>query len=132
MVDKKLVMEHEADGDFGYDWLKTDYAGSGPFTIREWRPTKRWSWSATRTGPARPTSSWPARSTATWPKAPPSGCAGSGDIDVARNLTPEEIDAVWPNPDIEIDSGAKGTICYLGLNQKNENLPSPKCVEAMK
>ncbi|MCO5128703.1 MAG: ABC transporter substrate-binding protein, partial [Rhodobacteraceae bacterium] len=30
VVDKKLVMEHEANGDFGYEWLKTNYAGSGP------------------------------------------------------------------------------------------------------
>ena len=37
VVDKKVAMEHEANGDFGYEWLKTNYAGSGAFTIREWR-----------------------------------------------------------------------------------------------
>ncbi len=40
VVDKKLVMEHEANGDFGYEWLKTHYAGSGPFTIRDWRANR--------------------------------------------------------------------------------------------
>src|SRR3989304_5588640 len=30
VVDQKLVMEHETDGDLGYNWLKTNYAGSGP------------------------------------------------------------------------------------------------------
>ncbi|MCE8422266.1 ABC transporter substrate-binding protein, partial [Rhodovulum sulfidophilum] len=37
VVDKDLVQSNEADGDWGYNWLKTNYAGSGPFTIREWR-----------------------------------------------------------------------------------------------
>ena len=37
MVDKKLVHQNEKDGDFGYDWLKTNYAGSGPFKIRDWQ-----------------------------------------------------------------------------------------------
>ena len=30
-------MQNEKDGDFGYDWLKTNYAGSGPFKIRDWK-----------------------------------------------------------------------------------------------
>ena len=47
VVDSKLVKEHAAavtpsddykfDNDFGNDWLKTNYAGSGPFKLREWR-----------------------------------------------------------------------------------------------
>ena len=47
VVDSKLVKEHVAavtpsdeymfDNDFGNDWLKTNYAGSGPFKLREWR-----------------------------------------------------------------------------------------------
>ena len=37
VVDKKLVMSKEAAGDMGYGWLKTNYAGSGPLKIREWR-----------------------------------------------------------------------------------------------
>src|SRR3546814_18029706 len=37
VVDKKLVMEHEQDGDLGYNWLKTNYAGSGAFKLRQWK-----------------------------------------------------------------------------------------------
>ena len=47
VVDSKLVKEHVAavtaaadykyDNDFGNDWLKTNYAGSGPYKLREWR-----------------------------------------------------------------------------------------------
>ena len=37
IVDKKLVMSKEQSGDMGYGWLKTNYAGSGPLKLREWR-----------------------------------------------------------------------------------------------
>jgi peptide/nickel transport system substrate-binding protein len=37
IVDKKLVMSKEQNGDLGNGWMKTGYAGSGPMKIREWR-----------------------------------------------------------------------------------------------
>src|SRR5215207_2974808 len=37
VVDKKVAMEHEASGDFGYEWLKTNSAGSGPYMLRSWK-----------------------------------------------------------------------------------------------
>src|SRR5687767_5762697 len=37
VVDKKLAMEHEANGDMGYEWLKTNSAGSGPYMLRAWK-----------------------------------------------------------------------------------------------
>src|SRR3546814_19447757 len=33
-------MEHEKDGDLGYNWLKTNYAGVGPFKFGQWRPNE--------------------------------------------------------------------------------------------
>ena len=35
IVDKKEAMAHEANGDFGYEWLKTNSAGSGPYRLRQ-------------------------------------------------------------------------------------------------
>ena len=55
-----------------------------------------------------------------------------GDIDIARNLGSEELDAVSKNPDVKVDNGAKGTLYYLGLNQKNPNLAKPEVREALK
>src|SRR6186713_612809 len=37
IVDMKLVQSKEVNGDWGYAWLKTNYAGSGPLKLREWR-----------------------------------------------------------------------------------------------
>ena len=38
VIDKKLAMEHEANGDFGHEWLKTNAAGSGAFIFKSWKP----------------------------------------------------------------------------------------------
>ena len=40
VVDQKVVIEHEKDGDMGHEWLKTNSAGSGPFKLRAWKPNE--------------------------------------------------------------------------------------------
>ena len=132
VVDKKLVMEHEANGDFGYEWLKTNYAGSGPFTIREWRANEAvvMERNPNYSGDAAPMARVIYRHI-------PEGATQrllleQGDIDIARSLGAEEIDAVRSNSDIKIQEGPKGSIYYLGLNQKNENLAKPQVRQTMK
>ncbi|RAZ86305.1 ABC transporter substrate-binding protein [Cereibacter johrii] len=132
VVDKDLVQSNETDGDWGYNWLKTNYAGSGPFTIREWRANeavvmeRNDNWDGEK----------PAMARAIYRHIPEAATERllleQGDIDIARKLLPEEIEALSQNPDIKIQSGVKGTIFYLGLNQKNENLAKPEVREAMK
>lgn len=132
VVDKKLVMEHEANGDFGYEWLKTNYAGSGPFTIREWRANEAvvMERNPNYSGDA------PAMARVIYRHIPEGSTQRllleQGDIDIARSLSAEEIDAVRANPDLKIMEGPKGSIYYLGLNQKNENLAKPQVRQAMK
>ena len=132
VVDEELVTSHEQDGDFGYDWLKTNYAGSGPFTIRDWRASEVivLERNENYSGDAPPM----ARSIY---RHVPEGSTQrllleQGDIDIARNVGAEEIDALSNDPDIAIDSGVKGSIYYLGLSQKNENLAKPEVRQAMK
>lgn len=132
VVDKDLVMEHAVDGDYGYNWLKTNYAGSGAFTIREWRANESVVLERNDAygGPK------PAMARAIYRHIPEAATQRllleKGDIDVARDLLPEEIAALSSNPDITIDTGVKGTIFYLALNQKNEFLSKPEVREAMK
>jgi peptide/nickel transport system substrate-binding protein len=132
VVDKKLVLEHEANGDLGYEWLKTHYAGSGPFTIRDWRANevavleRNPNYSGTPAPLAR----------VIYRHIPETATQRilleKGDVDIARNLGPEEIAAVSKNADIKIQSAPKGTLYYLGLNQKNPNLAKPEVREALK
>jgi peptide/nickel transport system substrate-binding protein len=132
IVDSELVKSHEVDGDFGYNWLKTAYAGSGAFTIRDWRANEviALDRNDNYSGPA------PAMAHAIYRHIPESATQRllleKGDIDISRNVGAEEITALASNPDIVIESGVKGSIYYLGLNQKNENLAKPQVRQAMK
>lgn len=132
IVDKTLVMEHEVNGDFGYEWLKTHYAGSGPFTIRDWRANevavleRNPNYSGTPAPLAR----------VIYRHIPETATQRllleKGDVDIARDLGPEELAAVSTNPDIRIQSAPKGTVYYLGLNQKNPDLAKPEVRQALK
>ncbi|WP_417808346.1 ABC transporter substrate-binding protein [Thioclava sp.] len=132
VVDEKLVMEHAKDGDYGYDWLKTHYAGSGPFTIKDWRPNEAviLERDENYSGDA------PAMKRVIYRHIPETSTQRllleKGDIDIARNLTADDIAALKSDENIELESGIKGTLYYLGLNQKNEYLSKPKVREAMK
>ncbi len=132
VVDKELVMSHEENGDLGYEWLKTNYAGSGAYTIREWRANEVVVLERNENfvGDAPPMARVIYRHI-------PEGSTQrllleQGDIDIARDVGPEEIAAFEDDPDIKIMSGVKGAVYYLGLNQKNEYLSKPEVREAFK
>ncbi len=132
IVDSELVKSHEVDGDFGYNWLKTNYAGSGAFTIRDWRANEavvleRNDNYSGKTPPMVRSIYRHIPETATQRLL-----LEQGDIDIARNVSAEEITAMSTNADIVIESGVKGSIYYLGLNQKNEILAKPEVRQAMK
>jgi peptide/nickel transport system substrate-binding protein len=55
-----------------------------------------------------------------------------GDVDIARKLSPQDLDALAKNPAIRSTSVPKGTVYYLGLNQKNPILAKPEVREAIK
>jgi len=132
IVDSELVKSNEVDGDFGYNWLKTNYAGSGAFSIRDWRANEAivLERNDNYSGEAAP------MARAIYRHIPETATQRllleQGDIDIARNVGAEEIDALSSNPDITVESGVKGSIYYLGLNQKNENLAKPEVRQAMK
>lgn len=133
IVDSKLVKEHEANGDFGNAWLKSaNSAGSGPFVLTKWEPKQ---------------SIQLTRNKNYWEEKPgvdriflqhvPESAAQrllleKGDIDIANKLGPDDFDAIAKNKDVTILDGRSGTIYYMGLNVRNENLAKPKVVEAMK
>ena len=132
VVDKKLVMEHADGDDLGYNWLKTAYAGSGPFTIREWRANEVvvLDRNENYSGDAPP------MARAIYRHIPEPATERllleQGDIDIARKIGPDEITALEANPDTAVETGVKGSIYYLGLNQKNEYLAKPQVRQALK
>ncbi len=132
VVDMKEVMAHETDGDLGYNWLKTAYAGSGPYMLKTWKPSE------TLTLEANP-NYWngPAKLKRVIIRhinesANQRLLLEKGDIDMARNLRPDDLKGLEGNKDIKVRKKAKGAVWYLGLNQKNEYLSKPQVRQALK
>ncbi len=136
IVDKKLVMSKEAmkDGvsDLGHGWLKTSFAGSGPMKIREWRANelavleRNDNYHGAKSPLARVIYRHVKES------ATQRLLLEKGDADIARNLTPQDLDALAANKDIKTTATPKGTVYYFSLNQKNPNLARPEVREAFK
>jgi peptide/nickel transport system substrate-binding protein len=55
-----------------------------------------------------------------------------GDVDMARNIQPDDLKGLAGNPSIRIRKKAKGAIYYLALNQKNPYLKIPQVRQALK
>ena len=132
VVDKKLAMANEKDGDFGHEWLKTNAAGSGPFIFRSWKPNESlvldsnpdyWDGAPAikRVLVRNVTES-----------ATQQLLLQKGDIDIARNLTGDQLKAVKNDPNIKFQSYPKATLWYMGLNTKNQYLGNKDARQAMK
>ena len=132
VIDKKLVMSKEQNGDLGYAWLKTSYAGSGPLKIREWRANEILA--LERNDNYHGTKAKLARVIYRHVKeaATQRLLLEKGDADIARNLTPQDLDALASNKDIKTTGTPKGTVYYISLNQKNPSLAKPEVREALK
>ena len=133
VVDKKLVMSKEAAGDMGYGWLKTNYAGSGPLKIREWRANdlvtleRNDNYSGAAKSKLARVIYRHIKESATQRLL-----LEKGDADIARGLAPQDLAALASNKDIKTTATPKGTVYYFGLNQKNPNLAKPEVREAFK
>jgi peptide/nickel transport system substrate-binding protein len=132
IVDKQEVLKHEQNGDMGYGWLKTHSAGSGPFALTTWKPSEI----LIMAGNAHYHSKKPAMKRIIVRHISESATQRllleKGDVDMARNIQPDDLKGLAGNPSIRIRKKAKGAIYYLGLNQKNQYLKIPQVRQALK
>lgn len=132
IVDMKLLLANEKAGDLGYDWLKTRSAGSGAFKLQTYRALELIALE---------------RHDGYWRGAPQVRrvifrhvaesaaqrlLLEKGDIDIARNLGPDDIDALSTKPGVKVRNVLRGRLTYLSLNQKVEALRKPEVHEAFK
>lgn len=132
VVDKTLVESKAKDGDMGYAWLKTNFAGSGPYKILQWRANEVIALEAN----ANYHGDKPklARVLYRFVKEAASQrlLLEKGDVDIARNPTPQDLEAFAASRDIGATATAKATSYYISLNQKNPILAKPEIREAFK
>ncbi len=132
IIDSALVKPRAQDDDWGSGWLRKRASGSGPYRLVTW--TKGQSY----TLDANP---------GYWRGSPPMArvivrhsvksetqrlLLEQGDVDIARNLAPDDLDAIASDPALVVDSGPRGRILYLALSQKNPVLIDPRVREALK
>lgn len=132
VVDKEVVLANEVDGDLGNQWLKTNSAGSGPFSLKSWQANE------TVVLDANPDY----RHGAPGMKriifrhvAEPSAqrlLLEKGDIDLARNLTPDQVKGIEGNPDVAVDGHPKGTVVYMAANDSHPILGKDEVVQAIR
>jgi peptide/nickel transport system substrate-binding protein len=132
VVDMKLAMEHEKDGDFGYNWLKTNSAGSGAFTLKSWKPNETvvLEANASYRGGA------PAMKRVVIRHVPEPAAQRllieKGDTDVALNLTGDQIGGLKGNADVTITASPQALLYYMGMNLKTKELQDPKVRQALR
>src|SRR5262249_50297140 len=55
-----------------------------------------------------------------------------GDVDIARNLSADQIKGLAGNPDIVVSDHPSADTWYMALNQKDERLAKPQVREALR
>ncbi|TWF52115.1 ABC transporter substrate-binding protein [Neorhizobium alkalisoli] len=141
VVDKKVAVEHSKkvtpsadykyETDFANEWLKTGFAGSGPFKAVTWRANEAVVLEANPNYYGEKPKLKRVIYRYMKESAGQRLALENGDIDVARNLEPGDLEAV-AKKGLATTSAPKGTVYYFSLNQKNKNLAKPEVIEAFK
>lgn len=132
LLDRKTIMKHEKNGDLGNQYLKTHAACVGPYQLKSWRPGEALLLRA---------------SSHYWGEAPKlkqiliRHVAEPGtqrlllqkhDIDVARNLTPEDLSDLQKTTDVKIKEMLEPSMMYWGFNMTNPIFAKEKVRLAMR
>lgn len=129
IVDEVTVMENEVDGDMGNAWLNANSAGSGPFSLQTFRPAELVRLQANedyfKGAPA--ISSVIIRHVAE--AATQQLLLETGDVDLARNLTPDQVGALR-GEGLKVETFPQAAVHFLSFNQKQEALTDPAVWEA--
>lgn len=128
IVDMKLVMENAGD-DMGNTWLNANSAGSGPFKLDAYTPAQivRLAANPNYFNGAPAMSSVIIRHVAE--AATQQLLLEQGDIDLARNLTPDQIASI-SSDEIKVETFPQAAVHFLSFNQKTESLTPPAVWEA--
>ena len=132
VVDKEVVLQHAEGEDFGNKWLSTNSAGSGPYTLTAWRPNEQVQLQANPEywGDAPAMNRVIVRNVAE--SSAQRLLLEQGDIDVARNLTPSDVQGLAGNDKLKVRDEPRGRILYMGLSQKDPLMSNPAVIQAMR
>lgn len=130
VVDEMTVMANETDGDLGNAWLNSNSAGSGPFKLRVYRPAEILTLDANpdyfKGGPKM--KSVIIRHVAE--AATQQLLLESGDADLAKNLTPDQVAGLEGKDGIKVETFPQAAVHWFSFNQKVPTLTNEAVWEA--
>ncbi|MBI0436206.1 ABC transporter substrate-binding protein, partial [Roseomonas sp. KE0001] len=131
VIEKAAAMANAQGDDLGNAWLKANTAGSGPYMLRAWRANESIMMDANPHAAEPPAT----RRVVIRHMADPSvqllGLQ-RGDVDIARNLGPEQIRQVAKDARFKVHAQRRASVMYLSLNQKLPQLALPEVRQAIK
>ncbi|MBC7477335.1 MAG: ABC transporter substrate-binding protein [Pseudorhodobacter sp.] len=132
IVDAETVKTHDVDGDMGNAWLHENTAGSGAYVLKSFKPNEGYIMDM-RPGYWRGDAKMAHVFMMHVPEAATERLQiEKGDIDIARTLTPVDIEGMKGNADVTVQQDVGGQIYYLSFNQKNEQYKNAKFLDAMR
>lgn len=129
IVDEVTALANEVDGDFGNAWLNANSAGSGPFSLAAYRPGElvRLAANPDYFKGAPQIDAVIIQHVAE--AATQQLLLETGDVDMARNLTPDQIAAIG-SESVVVETFPQATVHFLSLNQGVEALTDTAVWEA--
>lgn len=132
IVDAETVKAHDVGGDMGNEWLKNNSAGTGAYVLKSYKPNEGVVLQA-RPGYWRGDAKIATVFVQHIPEAATERLQlEKGDVDIARSLTPTDVEGMAGNADVTIQQDVGGQVYYLAFNQKNEMYKNAKFLDAMR
>ncbi len=131
VMERAAVLAHEVNNDLGNAWLRQNSAGSGPWTLRQWRANESVVFDRNkRHAAAGPLTRVITRHVAD--AATQLLLLQQGDVDIARNLTSDQLRGIVDSPDLKLVSRERGVVMYLALNTSHPAFARPEVRQAIK
>ena len=132
IVDMKTVMANETDGDMGNTWLKTNTAGSGAYKVDSWKPNESVTLSANPDFYLGAPAMERVVVRHVQESASQRLLLERGDIDLARNLNPDDVKGMSGAEGVDVHTELRGRLMYISLNGKHPVLSMPEVKTAIK
>jgi peptide/nickel transport system substrate-binding protein len=131
IVDEKVVLQNEKGGDLGNQWLKLNSAGSGSYKLKLYKPKEVVLLEANKRA-AAPAGIGNVLVKNVVEPATQRLLIESGDVDIARDLGTDQIEALKGRADLRLEEFPAAAIHFVALNLKHEKLRNPAIWEAMR
>lgn len=131
VVQKKLALDNQQGDDLGNGWIKQQSAGSGPFTLRSWKPSE----SVILEQNSHYSANNGIKRIIIKHIADPSAqllMLQKGDVDIARDLASEQLRPIQSDNSYHLFRQPLSNIMLMSCNTTHEQLKKPQVWQALK